>query len=45
MIEASAPTARIRCSAWEANKVPQCGYCQAGQIMQDAALLKQTPPS
>ena len=29
--------------AWEANNVPQCGYCQAGQIMQAAALLKQTP--
>ena len=28
--------------AWEANNVPQCGYCQAGQIMQAAALLKQT---
>jgi isoquinoline 1-oxidoreductase subunit alpha len=29
--------------AWEANTVPQCGYCQPGQIMQAAALLKQTP--
>jgi len=29
--------------AWEANNVPQCGYCQAGQIMQAAALLKATP--
>jgi isoquinoline 1-oxidoreductase subunit alpha len=29
--------------AWEANNVPQCGYCQAGQIMQAVALLKQTP--
>src|SRR5215467_12535414 len=29
--------------AWEANNVPQCGYCQAGQIMQAAALIKQTP--
>jgi isoquinoline 1-oxidoreductase alpha subunit len=28
---------------WRANNVPQCGYCQAGQIMQAAALLKQTP--
>jgi len=25
--------------AWEANNVPQCGYCQAGQIMQAAALI------
>ena len=29
--------------AWEANNVPQCGYCQPGQIMQAASLLKQTP--
>jgi isoquinoline 1-oxidoreductase alpha subunit len=28
--------------AWQANNVPQCGYCQPGQIMQAAALLKQT---
>ena len=25
--------------AWRAFNVPQCGYCQAGQIMQAAALL------
>lgn len=29
--------------AWTAHNVPQCGYCQPGQIMQAAALLKQTP--
>ena len=29
--------------AWRAQGVPQCGYCQSGQIMQAAALLKQTP--
>ncbi len=29
--------------AWRAHNVPQCGYCQAGQIMQAAALLKQNP--
>ncbi len=29
--------------AWAALNVPQCGYCQAGQMMQAAALLKQTP--
>jgi len=29
--------------AWEAIDVPQCGYCQAGQIMSAAALLKRTP--
>lgn len=29
--------------AWAAHNVPQCGYCQSGQIMQAAALLAQTP--
>ena len=29
--------------AWRALNVPQCGYCQAGQIMQAAALLTETP--
>jgi isoquinoline 1-oxidoreductase alpha subunit len=29
--------------AWRELNVPQCGYCQAGQIMQAAALLRQTP--
>lgn len=29
--------------AWRAVNVPQCGYCQAGQIMQASALLSQTP--
>jgi len=29
--------------AWEAIDVPQCGYCQAGQIMSAAALLSSTP--
>ncbi len=29
--------------AWREVSVPQCGYCQAGQIMQAAALLKETP--
>lgn len=29
--------------AWEAEKVPQCGYCQAGQIMTAAALLLKNP--
>jgi len=30
-------------SAWVAEQVPQCGYCQSGQIMQAAALLARTP--
>jgi isoquinoline 1-oxidoreductase subunit alpha len=29
--------------AWEALDVPQCGYCQAGQIMSAAALLQHSP--
>jgi isoquinoline 1-oxidoreductase subunit alpha len=29
--------------AWMAHNVPQCGYCQPGQIMQAAALLKSKP--
>lgn len=30
-------------AAWIAIGVPQCGYCQSGQIMQAAALLATTP--
>jgi isoquinoline 1-oxidoreductase alpha subunit len=30
-------------AAWEAEDVPQCGYCQPGQIMSAAALLARTP--
>ncbi len=29
--------------AWQEVDVPQCGYCQAGQIMEAAALLVRTP--
>jgi isoquinoline 1-oxidoreductase alpha subunit len=29
--------------AWVDEQVPQCGYCQSGQIMQAAALLKSKP--
>ena len=29
--------------AWLAERVPQCGYCQSGQIMSAAALLKEKP--
>ena len=29
--------------AWMQNNVPQCGYCQSGQIMQAVALLKSKP--
>lgn len=37
--DASHPVQR----AWIAVQVPQCGYCQSGQIMQAASLLAQTP--
>ncbi len=29
--------------AWVTHNVPQCGYCQSGQIMSATALLKSTP--
>jgi len=29
--------------AWLTERVPQCGYCQSGQIMSAADLLKRTP--
>ena len=30
-------------TAWVAHQVPQCGYCQSGQLMAAAAMLKATP--
>ncbi len=29
--------------AWRAHNVPQCGYCQSGQIMSAASLLNRNP--
>ncbi|WP_119681264.1 (2Fe-2S)-binding protein [Indioceanicola profundi] len=29
--------------AWVSNQVPQCGYCQSGQVMAATALLKENP--
>ena len=37
--DASTPVQR----AWIEHEVPQCGYCQSGQIMAVTAFLKQTP--
>jgi isoquinoline 1-oxidoreductase subunit alpha len=40
---ASDPVGETVQAAWLELGVPQCGYCQAGQIMSASALLKQTP--
>jgi isoquinoline 1-oxidoreductase subunit alpha len=37
------PLGRKVQEAWIAEDVPQCGYCQSGQIMSAVALLKGTP--
>ncbi|MDT4330530.1 (2Fe-2S)-binding protein [Methylomonas sp. MS20] len=37
------PVGRKVQDAWLALNVPQCGYCQSGQIMSATALLKQHP--
>jgi len=37
------PVGRKLQAAWIEHDVPQCGYCQAGQIMSAASLLMQTP--
>jgi aerobic-type carbon monoxide dehydrogenase small subunit (CoxS/CutS family) len=39
----SADTTHRVQKAWIAEEVPQCGYCQSGQIMSAAALLEGTP--
>ena len=39
LVDASHPVQR----AWIAEEVPQCGYCQSGQIMQAASLLASNP--
>ena len=35
------PAGKSLQNAWIAEQVPQCGYCQSGQIMQAASLLEQ----
>ena len=44
-IEGLAPTGTLSAvqQAWEEQQVPQCGYCQSGQIMSAAALLRDIP--
>src|SRR5881628_2975502 len=39
----NAPVGKTLQAAWVDLGVPQCGYCQAGQIMSATALLQQTP--
>jgi len=39
----SGPQVAVLKAAWLALDVPQCGYCQSGQIMQAADLLARTP--
>ncbi len=40
---AESPIGRKLQDAWVTLDVPQCGYCQAGQLMSAAALLRDTP--
>jgi isoquinoline 1-oxidoreductase alpha subunit len=37
------PVGRHVVEAWVAEQVPQCGYCQSGQVMAATALLKRNP--
>ncbi len=39
----SGKAANVIRAAWEAIDVPQCGYCQSGQIMSAAALINENP--
>ena len=40
---AATPAGKAIQDAWIAENVPQCGYCQSGQIMSATALLAQNP--
>ena len=42
-IEGGSPEIAALQQAWVAEDVPQCGYCQSGQIMSAAVLLKACP--
>ena len=37
------PVGKVVQAAWVAENVPQCGYCQSGQIMSATALLQKNP--
>ena len=37
------PTGQLVQKAWSMKQVPQCGYCQSGQVMAAAALLRDNP--
>jgi isoquinoline 1-oxidoreductase subunit alpha len=39
----SGPVGTAVQAAWDKHQVPQCGYCQSGQVMTAAALLSKTP--
>ena len=39
----SGPEAEAVQAAWVSIEVPQCGYCQSGQVMAAAALLQKSP--
>ena len=40
---AADPVGKVVQAAWVAENVPQCGYCQSGQIMSATALLQKNP--
>ena len=42
-IEGNSRLEKIVQAAWIEHQVPQCGYCQSGQIMSATALLKSNP--
>lgn len=42
-IEGSTPEIEALKQAWIDKQVPQCGYCQPGQIMQAATLIRENP--
>jgi isoquinoline 1-oxidoreductase alpha subunit len=39
----ASPAAKAVQAAWDEIQVPQCGYCQSGQIMSAVALLESNP--